>query len=128
MECGFQGGENDRGMVNCSGFSGNYNSFLNGDETVGGDSIFQGPKGASRGAPISQPDLFAPFDIRALRQNPNRKLYNLLIHRYRVVVEQSIGSIKQWKSVSLPYRGDIDEDQVRFCNDYSKLFCNCVQC
>jgi len=121
VECGFQGSENDRGMYNCSDFSGNYNLFLNDDETVGGDAIFQGPKGAgSRGLPISQPDVFAPFNIPALRQNPNRKLYNRLMHRYRVVVEQSIGSIKQWKSVSIPYRGGI-EDQAFFWLVASRL-------
>ena len=34
------------------------------------------------------------------------------MHRYRVVVEQSIGAIKLWRIVSIPYRGNV-EDQVR---------------
>ena len=80
---------------------------------VGGDNIFNGKKGlGSRDpgvCPIHLADLFAPYNEVELNENPDGWILNLLLHRYRVVVENSIGQIKQWRIVKDPYRGNIDD-------------------
>jgi hypothetical protein len=111
VENGFKGSENDRGMYNFSEFFKDNDRFLLDNETIGGDAIFQGPKGiGSRGGGRLNvhTDVFAPFNVNQLAHNPDRKYFNRYMHRYRVVVEQGIGSIKQWNIVQVPYRGDIE--------------------
>lgn len=111
VECGFQGNENDRGMYKGSQFYRFNSLFLRFAETVGGDAIFRGSKGSgSRGEP-GEKDCFAPFNETELRERPFRRPFNRLSHRYRVVVENSIGAIKKWLIVKHPYRGN-KEDQV----------------
>lgn len=59
--------------------------------------------------PIHLADLFAPYNEVQLNENPDGWILNLLLHRYRVVVENSIGQIKQWRIVKDPYRGNIED-------------------
>jgi hypothetical protein len=111
VECGFLGGQNDRGMYTGSNFFRFFSIYLRPNETVGGDAIFRGCKGAgSRGGP-GITDCFAPFSEPELVGNPHRRAFNRLSHRYRVVVENTLAAIKQWLIVKHPYRGS-KEDQV----------------
>ena len=112
VECGFAGSENDRDMYNGSRFYRYWRSFLRIAETVGGNAIFHGPKGqGSRAFNSWNDDCYAPFNSPELVGNPHRRQFNRLSHRYRVVVENAIGLIKKWLIVSVPYRGD-KEDQA----------------
>eukprot|EP00617_Octactis_speculum_P017052 CAMPEP_0185756788 /NCGR_PEP_ID=MMETSP1174-20130828/15196_1 /TAXON_ID=35687 /ORGANISM="Dictyocha speculum, Strain CCMP1381" /LENGTH=347 /DNA_ID=CAMNT_0028435907 /DNA_START=42 /DNA_END=1085 /DNA_ORIENTATION=+ len=113
VDCGFLGSENDRGMYNLTNAFRNWRGYLRPNETLGGDNIFNGKKGlGSRDpgvCPIHLADLFAPYNEVELNENPDGWILNLLLHRYRVVVENSIGQIKQWRIVKDPYRGNIDD-------------------
>lgn len=112
VECGFQGSENDRGMYTGSKFYQHWTDFMSPEETVGGDAIFHGAKGEGSCGFIGWLSYcFAPYNSPDLVGKPHRRLFNRLSHRYRVVVENSIGQIKKWLIVTVPYRGNV-EDQV----------------
>lgn len=84
----------------------------------GGDNIFNGQKGLGSRTPglcpIECTDFFALFNDGELNEDPERWILNLLLHRYRVVVENSIAQIKLWRIVKDPYKGNIEDQPFLF--------------
>ena len=118
VESGLPGNENDRGLYNTSEVYLNPHKYLLPNHSGLADGIFQGRlhshSETTEGAliPSSRAEIHKASTIAA--QNMLR-LRNRLQRRLRVVIEQLIGLIKQWKIVgNEPYRGDIDDQGVNF--------------
>jgi len=108
-----QGNDNDRGDYNHSYFSQQHNNYLDRDEGVIGDGAYRGRK-SPFAADENVKNVLVPYTVAELgHESVNASTrgdmlkYNRNIRKQRLVVENSIGAVKQWKIVQTPSRGDI---------------------